>query len=97
MGICRCFSGVEKGRERLLVMGYLRAKRLLDESSDRGIKWFGFAPNTLAQFYWRKMNVEARRVDVFVTSKQRNIIKINPGSFEHGTALVAQGVRGQCR
>src|SRR2546425_7873758 len=78
-------------------MGHLRAECLLDEGSDRGIKWFDFGPNTLAQFYWREVNVEARRVNIFMTSKERNIIQIDPSSFEHGTALVTQGMGGQRR
>ena len=38
-------------------------------------------PNALAQFYWRKMNVEASRVDIFVTGKERDIIEIDPSSL----------------
>src|SRR5258708_28011999 len=43
------------------------------------------------------MNVQTGRSSTAVTSKERNVIESDSGSFQHGTALMPQGVRSQRR
>src|SRR6266699_6320602 len=73
----------------------LLKKSLLNQNANLGIKRFNLCTNTLAQLAWSKMNIQARCLCTFMSSYQSNLIEADPCSFEDGTALVAQGVRGQ--
>ena len=68
---------------------------LLDERLDGSIKRLHFRTNASTQFTGRQVDVQTGGFCAFVTGNERNIFEADACSFEDGTALVTEGVRGQ--
>jgi hypothetical protein len=68
---------------------------LLDERLDGSIKRLHFRTNAPTQFTGRQVDVQTSAFYAFVTGNERNIFEADASSFEDGTALVAECVRGQ--
>jgi len=81
---------------RLLLMATLSRLDLLDQCLDGSIKRLHFRTHASTQFTGRQVDVQTGGFCAFVAGNERYIFEADPCSFEDGTALVTEGVRGQC-
>src|SRR6266496_1894768 len=77
-------------------MRTLLVQDLFDKGAKGSIEWLYLGADALTQLCWGKVQVHASRFGAFVPGKQGDVIEIHPCSFQNRTALVAQGMRGQC-
>src|SRR6266568_1246676 len=78
-------------------MRTLLVQGLFNQGANGSIERLNLCADALTQFCWGKVQVQAGRFGAFVPRKQGDVIEIDPCSFQDRTALVAQGMRGQCR
>src|SRR6266849_6479485 len=79
----------------LLLMATLSRLDLLDQCLDGRIKRFHLRTNASTQFTGRQVDVQTGGFCAFVTGNERYLFEADPCSFEDGTALVTECVRGQ--
>src|SRR5260370_8275930 len=66
---------------KLLLMRTLLSTSLLDQRTHPVIEKFDFRANTLAQFTWSQVDVQAGGVRAFLIPKQRDVIPGHPPPF----------------
>src|SRR6266702_8053249 len=77
-------------------MRTLLVQGLFNQGANGSIERLDLGADALTQFCWGKVQVQTGRFGAFVPGKQGDVIEIHPSSVQNRTALVAQGMRGQC-
>src|SRR5258708_8398212 len=80
MGICHILFGTVC---RTIVL--FMAETLLNEALHVSVKWSGRGANTLTEFCRSEVQIDLRRGDTFVSSKERDIIERKSTALQHPT------------